>query len=50
MRPEHRIYAIPLRLRSLFGRRQADHELDEELRDHVERKVEQNSSHRRICL
>src|ERR1700747_726473 len=39
MRPEHWRYTIPLRLRSLFRRRQADQELDDELRDHVERKT-----------
>jgi putative ABC transport system permease protein len=41
MRPEHWVYTIPLRLRSLFHRTQADQELDEELRDHVERKTEE---------
>ncbi|HKS67454.1 MAG TPA: ABC transporter permease [Candidatus Acidoferrales bacterium] len=41
MRPEHWLYTIPLRLRSLFHRRQADEELNEELRDHVERKTEE---------
>ncbi len=41
MRPEHWLYTIPLRLRSLFRRRQADQELDEELRDHVERKTQE---------
>ena len=40
MRPGHWRYTIPLRLRSLFRRRRADQELDEELRDHVERKTE----------
>ena len=39
MRPEHWIYAIPLRLRSLFHGAQADQELDDELRDHLERKT-----------
>jgi predicted permease len=38
MRPEHWLYTIPLRFRSLFRRAQADQELDDELRDHVERK------------
>ena len=33
MRPEHRRFTIPLRLRSLFRWAQADRELDEELRD-----------------
>lgn len=41
MRPEHWVYAIPLRLRSLFRRRQADQQLDDELRDHVESKIEE---------
>jgi len=41
MRREHWLYTIPLRLRSLFRRRQADQELDDELRDHVDRKTEE---------
>src|SRR5215831_12436125 len=41
MRPEHWLYTIPLRLRSLFRRVQADKELDDELRDHRERKTEE---------
>ena len=41
MRPEHWIYTIPLRLRSLFRGAQADQELDEELRDHLERRTEE---------
>jgi putative ABC transport system permease protein len=41
MRPEHWIYTIPLRLRSLFRRREADQELDEELRYHIECKTEE---------
>src|ERR1700746_1931918 len=41
MRPEHWLYTIPLRLRSLFHRRQADQGLDDELRDHLERKTEE---------
>jgi predicted permease len=40
MRPKHWLFTIPLRLRSLFRRAQADQELDEELRDHLERAVE----------
>src|SRR5580658_431750 len=40
MRPEHWLYTIPLRLRSLVRRSQADQELDDELRDHLERKTE----------
>ena len=41
MRPERWIYKLPLRLRSLFHSQKADEELDEELRDHIERKTEQ---------
>jgi predicted permease len=41
MRVEHWIYAVPLRLRSLFRRRQVDQDLDEELRYHLERKTEE---------
>ena len=38
MRPEHWLFTIPLRLRSLFRWTQANQELDDELRDHFERK------------
>src|SRR5438034_3828969 len=41
MRPEHWMYPIPLRLRSLFRWAQANQELDDELRDHLERKTEE---------
>src|SRR5437016_2599481 len=41
MRPEHWLYTIPLRLRSLFRWMQADQEVDDELRDHLERKTEE---------
>ena len=41
MRAEHWLFTIPLRLRSLFRRAQADQELDDELRDHLERKAEE---------
>lgn len=41
MRSEHWLYTIPLRVRSLFRRGQADQELDDELRDHVEQKTEE---------
>jgi len=41
MRPEHWLYTIPLRLRSLFRWAQADQELDDELRDHLDRKTEE---------
>jgi len=39
MLPEHWIYTLPLRIRSLFRRQDADRELEEELRDHLERKT-----------
>jgi len=42
MRPERWIYKLPLRLRSLFRRAAADHDLDEELRYHVEQKTQQH--------
>jgi predicted permease len=41
MGPERWLFTIPLRLRSLFRRAQADQELDEELRDHVEGRTEE---------
>ena len=41
MRPEHWLFTIPLRLRSLFRWGQAGQELDDELRDHLERKTEE---------
>src|SRR5437763_15744661 len=41
MRPEHWLFTIPLRLRSLFRWVQADQELDDELRDHLKRKTEE---------
>src|SRR5256886_510711 len=58
MQPEHWLYTIPLRLRSLFRWAQADQELDDELRDHLERKTEeyvaqgmtQEKAHRRARL
>jgi putative ABC transport system permease protein len=42
VRPENWIYTLPMKLRALFRRQQADQELDEELRDHLERKTEEN--------
>ncbi|HYS60952.1 MAG TPA: permease prefix domain 1-containing protein, partial [Gemmatimonadales bacterium] len=58
MRPEHWLYTIPLRLRSLFRWAQADQELDDELRDHLEQRTEeyvaqgmtQEEAHRRARL
>jgi predicted permease len=41
MRSEHWLFTIPLRLRSLFRWAQADQELDDELRDHLERRTEE---------
>src|SRR5262249_2197568 len=38
----HWFYTLPLRLRSLFRRAQVEQELDEELRYHLERQIEQN--------
>lgn len=37
-------YIAPLRLRALFRRKQSDEELDEELRFHLERAIEQKMS------
>src|SRR5436305_14041318 len=58
MRPEHLLYTIPLRIRSLFRWAQADQQLDDELRDHLERKTEeymaqgmtQEEAHRRARI
>src|SRR6266705_2542782 len=58
MRPRHWLYTIPLGLRSLFRWAQADRELDDELRDHLERKTQeyvaqgmtQEEAHRRAQL
>src|ERR1700751_3422305 len=58
MRPEHWLYTIPLRLRSLFRWARADQELDSELRDHLDRKTDeyvaqgmtQREAHRRARL
>jgi predicted permease len=45
MRFENWVYTIPLRLRSLIGRNRMDAELEEELRDHLERQIEDNLAH-----
>ena len=42
MRLEQWIYTIPLRLRALFRRNRLDSELDEEIRDHLDRQIEFN--------
>lgn len=39
---ENWVHTVPLRLRSVFQREHADAELDEELRDHVERQTQEN--------
>lgn len=41
MRPVRWFYTVPLRLRSLFRRKQVDQELDEEIRYHVDQRIEQ---------
>jgi macrolide transport system ATP-binding/permease protein len=42
MRFEHWFYTLPLRLRSLFRRNQVEQELNEELRYHIERQIEEH--------
>jgi predicted permease len=42
MRPKHWIYTIPLRMRALLHRNRLDSELNEEIRDHIERQIEAN--------
>src|SRR5215475_13534932 len=42
MRFEHWFYTLPLRLRSLFRRAKVEQELDEELRYHIERQIEEH--------
>jgi hypothetical protein len=42
MRLENWVYTIPLRLRLLFHRNRQYKELDEELRDHIDRQIEEN--------
>src|SRR5712691_10788338 len=41
MRPERWWFTAPLRLKSIFRRRVAERELDEELQFHLERKIEE---------
>jgi hypothetical protein len=41
MRLEHWFYTVPLRLRSVFRRQQAEQDLDNELQYHLERKIEE---------
>jgi hypothetical protein len=42
MRIKHWFYTIPLRLRSIFRRSMVEQELDEELRYHIDRQIEEN--------
>jgi predicted permease len=42
MRVEHWVYTLPLRLRSLFQRDRLGADLNEELRDHIDRQTEDN--------
>src|SRR5215475_7038006 len=42
MRIKHWFYTVPLRLRSLLRRAQVEQELDEEIRYHLDRQVEEN--------
>jgi putative ABC transport system permease protein len=44
MRPEHWLYTVPLRLRSLFRRKQVDRDLDDELAYHLDQQIRQNIS------
>jgi predicted permease len=44
MRLENWLYTIPLRLRSLLVRHRQQEDLDEELRDHIERQTQENQS------
>jgi hypothetical protein len=44
MRLENWLYTIPLRLRSLLVRHRQNQDLDEELRDHIERQTRENQS------
>src|SRR5258707_3372360 len=41
MGPQHWLYSIPLRLRSVFRRRHVEQELNEELQFHLESKIEE---------
>src|SRR5256885_84998 len=41
MRTQHWWYTVPLRLKSVFRRRRADRELDEELQFHLDMKIEE---------
>src|SRR5262247_1667645 len=44
MRFKHWFYTVPLRLRSIFRRRQVEQDLDEELQYHLDKKIEESLS------
>jgi putative ABC transport system permease protein len=44
MRPEHWLYTVPLRLRSLFRRHRVDQDLDDELTYHLEQQIRHNTA------
>jgi hypothetical protein len=44
MRPKHWFYTVPLRLRSIFRRARVEQDLDDELRYHLEMKIEENAA------
>src|SRR6185437_13571790 len=41
MRMQHWLYTIPLRLRSMFRRRQVEQDLNDELQYHLDQKIQQ---------
>jgi len=41
MRPQHWLYTIPLRIRSIFKKKAADSDLDDEIRFHIEQKTQE---------
>lgn len=58
MRAEHWIYTVPLKLRTIFRRNRVEQELDDELRFHLEREIQESvirnmgpdEAHRRALL
>ena len=44
MRLRHLIYTVPLRLRSLFRRGRVEQELDDEIRYHIERRIDEETA------
>ena len=49
MSPRRWLYTIPLRMRSIFRRNRVEQELDEELRFHLERRIEQHIANGMGC-